>query len=122
MVPVGLYTTHTLGITLYVISVTTLSVIITLSVVTAPDDAAGLGAEALQCGACVLDRAVEALDSHLAVTVDRPETTSANLPFQTHLCHTASSHITSTPGAVASLGFGSTGGGAKNSASTKIVH
>jgi len=72
---------------------------------------------ALQCGAGVLDRAVEALDSHLAVTVgvdahvDQPETTRTNLPVQMHLHHTASSHITSTPGAVASPRFGSTGGG-----------
>jgi len=58
------------------------------------DDAAGLDAEALQCGAGVLDRAVETFDSHLAVTVDaqvdRPETTRADLPLQMHLRHTTS--------------------------------
>jgi len=70
-------------------------------------------ARALQCGAGVLDGAVEVLDSHLAITVDahvdQPETTRVDLPLHTHLRHTASSHITSTPGAVASPGFGTTG-------------
>jgi len=68
---------------------------------------------------------MEVLDSHLAITVDahvdQPETTRADLPLQMHLRHTASSHITPTPGAVASPGFDTTGGGAQNSALTKII-